>query len=47
MYPRLRQMLELGWLTDGWQASAEVSGRPPRRYYELTDIGRLELTRLL
>jgi PadR family transcriptional regulator, regulatory protein PadR len=42
-YPALTRMLEDGWLTDGWEDPAETGGRPPRRYYELTDLGRREL----
>jgi PadR family transcriptional regulator PadR len=43
LYPILRRLLEEGWLTDGWEALADVQGRPPRRYYELTNLGRREL----
>jgi PadR family transcriptional regulator PadR len=47
LYPILRRMLEEGWLTDGWeQQPADVRGRPPRRYYELTEQGRSELSAL-
>ncbi|WP_326945792.1 PadR family transcriptional regulator [Amycolatopsis sp. NBC_01307] len=45
MYPRLKQMLDEGWLTDGWEIGVE--GRPPRRYYEVTDDGLRELGALL
>lgn len=38
MYPMLSKLLDLGWLTDGWETP--TGGRPPRRYYELTDTGR-------
>lgn len=47
MYPRLRQMLELGWLSDGWETPEESAGRPPRRYYLVTDDGVRELGALL
>jgi PadR family transcriptional regulator PadR len=47
MYPILRRMLEDGWLADGWQDAAETGGRPPRRYYSLTDKGRRELGAVL
>ena len=40
LYPVLRRMQERGWLDDGWEDPATVQGRPPRRYYELTDAGR-------
>lgn len=45
LYPMLSQMLAVGWLTDGWE-DAEATrreGRPPRRYYLLTDTGRAQL----
>jgi PadR family transcriptional regulator PadR len=47
LYPMLTRMLDQGWLTDGWEDPTTIRGRPPRRYYELTDIGRLELGALL
>jgi PadR family transcriptional regulator PadR len=47
MYPILRRMLEDGWLADGWQDLSETNGRPPRRYYTLTDKGRRELGAVL
>jgi PadR family transcriptional regulator PadR len=47
MYPRLRQMLDEGWLTDGWETSEEAGGRPARRYYRLTEDGQRELGALL
>jgi PadR family transcriptional regulator PadR len=43
LYPMLGRLLEVGWLTDAWEAERTRKGRPPRRYYELTDLGRLEL----
>jgi PadR family transcriptional regulator len=45
MYPMLQRMLEEGLLADGWeeQAQAGRARRPPRRYYELTDTGKIEL----
>lgn len=45
IYPMLARMLEEGWLEDGWEATEELAGRkrPPRRYYVLTDFGRLNL----
>jgi PadR family transcriptional regulator PadR len=49
MYPALQRMLERGWLSDGWeeQAQDEKGGRPPRRYYELTDDGKSALGALI
>ena len=43
LYPILRRMLSEGWLTDGWEDPSTAPGRPPRRYYELTDEGRRQL----
>lgn len=40
-YPLVWRMHEVGWLADGWEEKAQ--GRPPRRYYMLTDLGRQEL----
>lgn len=48
LYPILTRMLNVGWLTDGWEEPQETEGkRPPRRYYELTDDGRVQLGALL
>lgn len=48
LYPILTRMLNEGWLTDGWEDPRTITGkRPPRRYYELTDEGRLKLGGLL
>lgn len=48
LYPMLTRLLEYGWLTDGWEDPRTLTERrPPRRYYELTDIGRVELTRII
>jgi len=46
MYPILSRMLELGWLADGWE-ERQPRGRPPRRYYTVTDEGREALAGLL
>ncbi|MEV0364872.1 helix-turn-helix transcriptional regulator [Nocardia fusca] len=44
LYPILARMLREGWLTDGWEDPAtRTERRPPRRYYELTEHGKLEL----
>jgi PadR family transcriptional regulator PadR len=43
LYPMLTRLLDEGWLTDGWEDTATLSGRPPRRYYQLTDEGKLQL----
>jgi PadR family transcriptional regulator PadR len=43
MYPILRRMMEEGWISDGWENPNEVEGRPPRRYYTVTDKGRAAL----
>lgn len=38
MYPFLSELLDAGHLTDGWEEQPPA-GRPPRRYYRLTDSG--------
>jgi PadR family transcriptional regulator, regulatory protein PadR len=44
LYPMLTRMLDEGWLTDGWEDPTTIQQkRPPRRYYELTEKGLLEL----
>jgi len=49
LYPILHRLLDQGWLSDGWEEPAAGGKRkaPPRRYYELTDLGRAELASLL
>lgn len=49
MYPILQRMLDEGWLDDGWEDQAQVgrAKRPPRRYYELTDQGKIALGALV
>jgi PadR family transcriptional regulator, regulatory protein PadR len=48
LYPMLQRMLDEGWLQDGWEEQGGVRAkRPPRRYYELTDLGKAELGAVL
>jgi len=48
MYPLLSRMLDQGWLEDGWEeADPRQKKRPPRRYYTLTNQGRIELGAVL
>lgn len=48
MYPMLTRMLNEGWIADGWEDPTTITdGRPPRRYYELTDKGRAALGEIL
>ena len=48
LYPMLTRMLDEGWIQDGWEDPTAIrEKRPPRRYYELTDSGRLALGGLL
>jgi PadR family transcriptional regulator PadR len=46
VYRVLSRMLEAGWITDGWEDPVEINGRPPRRYYTVTDLGRIEMATL-
>src|SRR5918911_4851946 len=43
LYPMLTRFLAEGLVRDGWEDPTTISGRPPRRYYELTDKGRMVL----
>lgn len=45
----LTRMLNEGWLADRWEDPPTTirEKRPPRRYYELTDDGRLALGAVL
>ena len=47
LYPMLSRLLDAHWVTDGWETQEEARGRPRRRYYELTDVGRRELGAIL
>lgn len=49
LYPILRRMLDEGWLADGWEDASQqrTAGRPPRRYYEITELGAKELGAVL
>ena len=43
LYPQLDRMMGEGWLEDHWEPQDEAKKRPPRRYYTVTDTGRLNL----
>lgn len=45
LYRLLHLWLEQGWLADSWES--QPVGRPPRRLYELTELGREELQRMV
>lgn len=48
LYPMLTRMLDEGWVEDGWEDPTTIRDkRPPRRYYQLTDAGRLALGAVL
>lgn len=48
MYPILTEWYERGWLNDGWEDPADIDeDRPPRRYYWVTPLGRVELTKIV
>lgn len=39
------KFLDQGWVIDGWEpADSGIPGRPPRRYYTLTEEGVRALT---
>lgn len=39
VYSLFNGMMDKGWIVDDWENPAEAVGRPPRRYYQLTDEG--------
>lgn len=44
LYPMLTRLLDAKWLTDGWEDPTTIrEKRPPRRYYKLTDEGKIQL----
>jgi PadR family transcriptional regulator len=48
LYPILTRMLDVGWVTEGWEDPGKIKEkRSPRRYYELTDEGRIALGAIL
>lgn len=47
LYPLLDRMLHEGWLDDEWEERAAGRKRPPRRYYRLTDEGRIQIGAVL
>jgi PadR family transcriptional regulator PadR len=48
LYPMLTRMLAEGWLTDGWEDPSTLrEKRPPRRYYEVTEKGKMCMGALL
>ncbi|MFD6181364.1 PadR family transcriptional regulator [Streptomyces goshikiensis] len=46
VYPILDRLAERGWVKS-WDETSPHPGRPARRYYELTDVGRLQATEAL
>jgi PadR family transcriptional regulator PadR len=49
LYPMLHRLLDEGWLRDGWDEAVPDGKRkaPPRRYYELTELGAANLGAVL
>lgn len=47
LYPILGRMMADGWLQDGWEEPTQIAGRPPRRYYQVTEKGLAELGAVL
>lgn len=45
VYPALRRMEDAGYLRASWEkaAAAQREQRPPRRYYEITTLGKQAL----
>jgi len=49
VYPILQRFVNQGLLVDTWEdeAKATADGRPPRRFYSLTEAGMVELGAVL
>lgn len=48
LYPMLTRLENLGWLESAWEEIDPVAaGRPARRFYKLTAVGRLEAVGVL
>lgn len=49
LYPVLARLQDAGWVEAEWEdaATAQASGRPPRRYYRLTADGTVAARREL
>jgi len=44
IYPILARLERAGWVESGWEElDRHAAGRPPRRYYRLTEAGRLAI----
>jgi PadR family transcriptional regulator PadR len=45
VYPALRRMEETGFVESNWEKEgvAQNAGRPPRKYYVVTETGRIAL----
>lgn len=43
----LKRMREYGWVIDFKEESTVVSGRPPRRYFQLTEVGKQRMQELI
>jgi DNA-binding PadR family transcriptional regulator len=39
VYPLLARLEGMGWLESGWADEPTISGRPRRRYYQMTPTG--------
>jgi len=48
LYPMLIRLERLGWVESSWEAIDPAdAGRPARRYYRLTGLGRIEAVAVL
>ena len=48
VHPILARLEGYGWLASRWEdVDPSAEGRPPRRYYKLTDVGQTALVRIL
>jgi PadR family transcriptional regulator PadR len=46
IYPALDRLMKAGWISDHWE-DPPPADRPPRRFYEVTSVGREQYTAAL
>jgi len=47
IYPLLARLEDAGWVTTEWEEIKKSEGRPPRRYYQMTEVGKREAQKAL
>lgn len=47
IYPMINRLLEAGWIKQKGKPIPGLAGRPPRKMYELTPLGKTELAKIV